>query len=217
MDDTLIVIIILVIILVIILQPEYSQVAIAAGFIVALLRWAMDSDWSDTWTDGFRGTRERLDAGTAPVSDSSSPAAPTPDVSGTADSSDIVQSDDATTSETALSQAAITAQVDSSDAVDRVIDTMLFGKPVSPDGTKPVDADDMLAYQMKAIGGKSQEATLNRTRYTSDNFRRFLQEELDEEERRVWWEADMLDDEMTRDETVTQLPSDIDQDLLTQM
>ena len=55
-----------------------------------------------------------------------------------------------------------------------------------------VSGDDRLMDKMKAVAGKAKEAILARTRFTSDNFRQYFDEELYEEENRHWWENDPM-------------------------
>jgi hypothetical protein len=56
------------------------------------------------------------------------------------------------------------------------------------------DGDEKLANKMAHVSIKNRNAIHNRTRYSSDNFRKYFQEELDENEHRVWWENDILED-----------------------
>lgn len=183
LDDTFVVIIILTIILILILKPEQAYMAAIVATVAGVFKYVV-FDTCDT--------RERLDA-------------TSPDTTGI---SDVVNSGDAsstTTDDITITAPVITPDIDSSDVIDKAINDTIKGKP-----EVDRDADSMLAHKMQEIGGRSKEATLARTRYTSDNFRRFYTEELDEEEHRVWWDADMLDDEMVRDDTVTVLDTDND-------
>jgi hypothetical protein len=54
--------------------------------------------------------------------------------------------------------------------------------------------DELLAHKMAHVSVKNRNAIHNRVRFTSDNFRKFFQEELDEQEDRHWWENDVLED-----------------------
>ena len=51
-----------------------------------------------------------------------------------------------------------------------------------------LDADDEMYNKMKDVSSHAKESVLHRTRYTSDNFRKYFAEELDEQESRHWWE-----------------------------
>lgn len=66
------------------------------------------------------------------------------------------------------------------------IDEILSRKSLVTNG------DDLLVSQMQHVGGQAQDAILNRTRFSSDNFRGVFQEELDAGEQRDWWEDDSL-------------------------
>jgi len=67
------------------------------------------------------------------------------------------------------------------------IDAMLSRAPAPS-----YDGDEMLSTAMRGVQAKSKEAVLNRARYTSDNFRKYFQEELDSAEQQHWWEDDSL-------------------------
>ena len=54
--------------------------------------------------------------------------------------------------------------------------------------------DELLAHKMAHVSVKNRNAIHNRVRFTSDNFRKYFQEELDEQEDRHWWENDALED-----------------------
>ena len=74
----------------------------------------------------------------------------------------------------------------------------VIGQVFDRDETKErkyITGDELLAYKMAHISVKNRNAIHNRTRFTSDNFRKYYQEELDQEESRVWWENDALEDE----------------------
>jgi len=58
--------------------------------------------------------------------------------------------------------------------------------------TQPTDGDELLHQAMRDVQAKSKDAILNRSRYTSDNFRKYFQEELDTAEQQHWWEDDSL-------------------------
>lgn len=62
------------------------------------------------------------------------------------------------------------------------------------------DGDFSLMNSMKNVATKSKEAMLHRTRFTTDNFRRLYQQELDEEEHKIWWENDALDNKLVKDD-----------------
>jgi hypothetical protein len=55
--------------------------------------------------------------------------------------------------------------------------------------------DDLLAQKMAHVSVKNRNAIHNRVRFTSDNFRKYYAEELDEQEHKIWWERDMLEDD----------------------
>lgn len=50
--------------------------------------------------------------------------------------------------------------------------------------------DDRIANKMLALGSQAQEAILKQTRMTSENSKKYYEEELHEQEHRHWWEAD---------------------------
>ena len=77
---------------------------------------------------------------------------------------------------------------DNSDAVSR-----LFSEP------RAVDGDQQLYEQMKNVSGRDKQAAMNRARFTSENFKQLFQEELDEQEKRDWWEDDGLEHQMVKD------------------
>lgn len=54
--------------------------------------------------------------------------------------------------------------------------------------------DELLAHKMAHISIKNRNAIHNRVRFTSDNARKYFQEELDEQEDKIWWENDTLED-----------------------
>jgi hypothetical protein len=54
------------------------------------------------------------------------------------------------------------------------------------------DGDELLSTAMRNVQEKSKEAILNRARCTSDNARKYFQEELDAAEQQHWWEDDSL-------------------------
>ena len=64
------------------------------------------------------------------------------------------------------------------------------------EGYIATDGDTLLADRMKAVSMKNKEAIHHRTRFNSDNFRQYFQEELDEQEKKIWWEHDALDAHM---------------------
>jgi hypothetical protein len=74
---------------------------------------------------------------------------------------------------------------------------MMSNKPYQTN--EITDGDTRIAEHMHSVGQKAQEAVLHRARFTSDNFRMYFQEELDQQERRDWWEEDDLDDQMIKD------------------
>lgn len=55
--------------------------------------------------------------------------------------------------------------------------------------------DELLAHKMAHISVKNRNAIHNRVRFTSDNFRKYFQEELDEQQDKIWWENDALENE----------------------
>lgn len=79
---------------------------------------------------------------------------------------------------------------DNSDIVNRI----LSREPES------VDGDQRLFDKMKSVGEQSKEAILIRSRFTSDNFKAMFQEELDEQEKKIWWEDDSLDSAFVKDD-----------------
>lgn len=61
------------------------------------------------------------------------------------------------------------------------------------------DGDSRLAEKMKEVSLKNKLAIEARTRFNSDNARIHFQDELDEQEKRHWWEHDDLDAFMVKD------------------
>lgn len=87
------------------------------------------------------------------------------------------------------------AEVDEPDSVSKY-DTgdminQIFADRQSEEREK--DGDELLLNKSIDVSQKAKQSILNRTRFTSDNFRKYFQEELDEQENRVWWERDELD------------------------
>jgi hypothetical protein len=87
------------------------------------------------------------------------------------------------------SKANIKNGLDNSDAINRLFQR----EPETADG------DQRIYDQMKNVAQASKQATLNRTRFTSENFKPLLQEELDEQEKRIWWEDETLEHKMVKD------------------
>jgi hypothetical protein len=87
---------------------------------------------------------------------------------------------------------------------NETIDTLFMSNPPllsDVDEDDPETGDDLLYTQSKSVSQKSKEAQDNRIRFTSDNFRQYFQEELDEQENRHWWDNnDKLDQQMRKDE-----------------
>lgn len=75
---------------------------------------------------------------------------------------------------------AVSSDLDSGADIDQLLNV-----PVT-------NGDDLLSNAMTDLQKNSKTATLNRARFTSDNFRRYFQEELDEAEKQHWWEDDSL-------------------------
>lgn len=65
---------------------------------------------------------------------------------------------------------------------------------------KVTDGDDQLSTAMKRFSERSRDAVLARARFTSDNFRRYFQEELDAAEYRHWWEDESNVEGTVKDE-----------------
>lgn len=61
------------------------------------------------------------------------------------------------------------------------------------------DGDEQLGNKMKDVSENSKTAMTARARYTSDNFKKYFDEELNEQSQRPWWEDDSLDFEMHKD------------------
>ena len=79
-------------------------------------------------------------------------------------------------------------ELDNSDSIAQLFDR---------DETKErahLTGDELLANKMAHVSIKNRNAIHNRIRYTSDNFRKYFQEELDEQEDKIWWENDVLED-----------------------
>jgi hypothetical protein len=76
----------------------------------------------------------------------------------------------------------VSADLDSSDDLDALLNR----------APAPTDGDDLLSSAMRGVQAKSKEAILNRARFTSDNFRKYFQEELDAAEQQHWWEDESL-------------------------
>jgi hypothetical protein len=95
------------------------------------------------------------------------------------------------------------SSIDDSDVVDGkapeewdnsdIVDTVLNRKSETSDG------DQRLFDGMQNVSTQSKDAILIRSRFTSDNFRQYFSEELDEQERRIWWEDDTLDSKLVKD------------------
>lgn len=66
--------------------------------------------------------------------------------------------------------------------------------------TTVTDGDELIYDAMKNVSDKNLEAILNRSRMSADTGRKFFQEELDEQEKRHWWENDSLDSQCVKDE-----------------
>lgn len=82
---------------------------------------------------------------------------------------------------------------DATDIVNELFDEKL-------NAVSPGDGDSRLGARMQYIQQQSKDAILHRSRMTSDNFRKFYQEELDAAEKRHWWEHDDLDNFMIKDD-----------------
>jgi len=54
-------------------------------------------------------------------------------------------------------------------------------------------ADDFLAHRHVVNSRRAEEATINRARFNKYTLRPLYEEELQDHERRVWWEDDSLD------------------------
>lgn len=79
---------------------------------------------------------------------------------------------------------------DNADAVNQ----MFTREPEATDG------DQRLFDHSKHVGMQAQEAILNRSRFTSDNFRPLVQQELDEASKSSgWWEDDNLEAGFVKD------------------
>jgi hypothetical protein len=79
--------------------------------------------------------------------------------------------------------------LDNGDAINQVFNR---------DDTKErshLTGDELLAHKMAHVSVKNRNAIHNRVRFTSDNFRKYFVEELDEQENKIWWENDALEDE----------------------
>ena len=63
----------------------------------------------------------------------------------------------------------------------------------------PSDGDSKLGARMQYIQDQSKQAILHRSRMTSDNYKKYYQEELDSAEKRHWWENDNLDVHLVKD------------------
>jgi len=82
--------------------------------------------------------------------------------------------------------------LDNKNLVDTVFDER-------ENAAQPADGDYRLGERMKDMQMRSKEAILHRTRMTSDSARPYFQEELDEQEKRRWWEHDELDEFLVKD------------------
>jgi hypothetical protein len=90
---------------------------------------------------------------------------------------------------------------DNNDAIDMLFMSNPPMLDSSIDIEDPETGDDLLYTQSKNVSQKSKEAQDNRIRFTSDNFRQYFKEELDEQENRHWWDNnDKLDQKMYKDE-----------------
>lgn len=166
-NDTTVVIVILFVILIIVMQPRYAMPAVLAGLVVtAMMIWRYRAT-----TSGF----------TAEHTEHENLAAVKNIVT------EIVADTDNTITTT---QAESIEDIDCSDSVNAAVALM---QGVRHDTVGVYDGDQQLLEQMQHVSGQSKDATVARTRYTSDNFRRFFTEELDEQEKRIWWENDSVD------------------------
>lgn len=64
---------------------------------------------------------------------------------------------------------------------------------------KPLDGDDRLREKMIDVSNRAKESMFHRARFTSDNFKKYFTEELDEHADRRWWDNDSLDEFMVKD------------------
>lgn len=86
---------------------------------------------------------------------------------------------------------AVNTKWDNNDAVNQ----MFAREPESTDG------DQRLFDQQKHVGSQAKAAILARSRFTSDNFRPIVQEELDEASKSAgWWDDDSLDSKFVKDD-----------------
>jgi len=82
-------------------------------------------------------------------------------------------------------------------SIDGLVDELFRDQFNGP--TMNQDGDTLLAEKAREGAMKAKNSILHRARMTSDNFRKFYQEELDEQETRHWWEHDDLDALMVKD------------------
>ncbi len=93
--------------------------------------------------------------------------------------------------------AVIDPKWDNTEMITRSMQTQIRDKR---DDSSP-DGDEQLMIRSQGMAKQTEDAIINRTRFTSDNFRPIFQEELDEEENeREWWNSDHLESQMVKDE-----------------
>jgi hypothetical protein len=77
------------------------------------------------------------------------------------------------------------SKLDNSEAINDIL--------AGSDENDEKDGDTKFLEKIQDLQGRSKEAVLNRSRFTSDNFREYYVEELAEQEDRVWWNNDDMD------------------------
>lgn len=162
-DTLLVTIIILIIILLLIISPASIQPAILAASLVAILL-------------SYKKLSKCVLSNMEPFSKSS-----TEKMSSESVKKQIQPTDDLDTDDIDIIKS--DKKFDHSDILDS-----LFKEP-----EPPKDGDQQLYESSVNQSEKSKQSILNRSRMNSQNLAKYFQEELDEQENRVWFENDILD------------------------
>lgn len=80
-------------------------------------------------------------------------------------------------------------------ATDKDIDVQAFhkGMNVYADLTNDMSGDSQLALRSQFQAGKNKQAVINRSNYTANNIKQYFEDELEANEKKVWWDDDELD------------------------
>jgi cytoskeletal protein RodZ len=193
-SDTLVLIFLLIILVAMtVTNPQNYPIVILAGLLCgAFYKYNSNTEWFDSSGDSSSG--DSGDGSSADASSGSSDGSSADASSGGGDSDETNDGGDA---DTALGQSTGDFDQNSVDIASTqsrtkwdngdTINRMFAREPEVTDG------DRRIHDQMKNVGQQAQKAILHRTRFTSDNFRPLFQEELDEQEQKIWWEDNSLD------------------------